>query len=147
MADSPRTDAAAKQPFASGEICLDKSRAGVDVDLAQRRVASVNESMRCVRGNDDDAPGVHFVRFIANRDRGAAFERERDLNVRMRVQWRTLSRLRRNDVSRERRALLFADEFIRHSDKRQLLEIQKAHDGKYLKCFVLHATIWLHNLN
>ena len=101
----------------------------MDIDLAQRRVAGVNESMRRVRGNDDDAAGVQFVRFIANRDGGAAFERERDLDVRMRVQWRTLPRFRRNDVSRERRALLFADEFIRHSDKRQLLEIQKVHDG------------------
>jgi len=63
----------------SGEIRLDKSRAGVDVDLAQRRVAGVNESMRCVRGNDDDAAGVHFERFIAERHAGAAFERERDL--------------------------------------------------------------------
>ena len=99
MADSPRTDAAAKQPFASGEICLDKSRAGVDVDLAQRRVAGVNESMRCVRGNDDNAAGFYFKRFIADCDGGTAFECERDLNVRMRVQWRTLARRRRNDVS------------------------------------------------
>jgi hypothetical protein len=67
----------------------------VDIDLAQRRVAGVNESMRRVRGDDDDAAGVQFVRFIANRDGGAAFERERDLDVRMRVQWRTLPRLRR----------------------------------------------------
>jgi len=102
----------------------------MDIDLAQRRVAGVNESMRRVRGNDDDAAGVHFARFIANRDNGAAFECERDLDVGMNVQWRTLPRLRRNNVSRERRALLFAGEFIRHSDKRQLLEIQKAHDGK-----------------
>ena len=108
----------------------------MDIDLTQRRVADVNESMRRVRGNDDDATGVHFVRFIANRDNGAAFERERDLDVGMRVQWRTLPRLRLDDVGRERRALLFADEFIRHSDKRQLLEIQKAHDRKYLKCAV-----------
>jgi hypothetical protein len=136
MADSLLAEAAAKQPFASGEICLDKARAGVDIDLAQRRVAGVNESMRCVRGNDDDAAGVHFKAFIADRNAGAAFERERDLDVRMRVQWRTLPRLRRNDVNRERCALLFADEFIRHSDKRQLPEIQKAHNGKYLKYFV-----------
>jgi len=106
----------------SGEIRLDKSRARVDVDLAQRRVAGINESMRCVRGNDDDAAGFHFKRFIANRNAGAAFEGERDLDVRMGVQWRTLPRLRRNDLGRERRALFFADEFIRHSDKRQLLE-------------------------
>jgi len=120
----------------SGEIRLNKARAGVDADLAQRRVAGVNESVGCVRGNDDDAAVVHFVRFLANRDGGAAFERERDFDVRMRVQWRTLPRFRGNDVGREWRALLFAGEFIRHSDKRQLLEIQKAHDGKYLKMAV-----------
>jgi hypothetical protein len=73
----------------SGEIRLDKSRARVDVDLAQRRVAGINESMRCVRGNDDDASGFNFKRFIANRNAGAAFEGERDLDVRMGVQWRT----------------------------------------------------------
>ena len=82
----------------SGEIRLDKSRAGVDVDLAQRRVAGVNESMRCVRGNDDDAAGFHFTRFIADRDGGTAFERKRDLDVRMRVQRWTLPRLCVDDV-------------------------------------------------
>ena len=75
-------------PAPSGEIRLDKSRAGVDVDLAQHRVAGVNESMPCIRGNDDDAPGFHFNGFIADRDGGTAFERECDLDVRMRVQWR-----------------------------------------------------------
>ena len=105
----------------------------MDVDLTQDCVARVNESIRCVRGNDGDAAGFHFKRFIADRDGGTAFERERDFDVRMRVSRRALSRLRLDDVGRERCALLFADKFIRHSDKRQLLEIQKAHDGKYLK--------------
>ena len=70
----------------------------MDIQLAQDRGAGVNEPMRRVRGNDDNAAGLHFKRFIADRDGGTAFERERDLNVRMRVQWRTLPRRRRNDV-------------------------------------------------
>jgi hypothetical protein len=36
-----------------------------------------------------------------------------------------------DDVGRERRALLFAYEFIRHSDKRQLLEVHETHAATY----------------
>ena len=67
----------------SGEIRLDKSRTGVDIDLAQDGVAGVNESMRCVRRNDDDAARFHVALFISDGDGGAAFKRERDFDVRM----------------------------------------------------------------
>jgi hypothetical protein len=67
----------------SREIRLDKSRTGVDVDLTQRRVAGVNESMRGVRWDDDDAASLHLALFISHRDGGAAFEGECDFNVRM----------------------------------------------------------------
>ena len=73
------------RPKASGEIRLSKLRAGVDVDLAQDRIAAVNEAVRRVRGNDDDAAGCHFARFISDCNRGRTFERERDLDVRMRM--------------------------------------------------------------
>src|SRR4029453_15528610 len=51
----------------SGEIRLNKSRAGVDIDLTQDCVARVNESMRRVRRNHHDAAPFHFARFIADR--------------------------------------------------------------------------------
>ena len=53
-----------------GEIRLDKSRTRVDVNLAQDRVAGVNEAMRGVRKNDDHAFRFYLARFIAGRDRG-----------------------------------------------------------------------------
>jgi hypothetical protein len=115
------------------EICLNEAWAGVDINLTQNRVPRVNESMRCIRRDDDNAAGSHFAGFITDRDGGAAFKRERDLDVRMGVQRRALPGLRIDDVGRERRALLFAYKFIGHSNKRQLLEIEKAHDGNYLK--------------
>jgi len=55
----------------------------VDVNLAQERIAGVNESMRCVRRNDDDAARFHLALFISDRDGGAALERECDFDVRM----------------------------------------------------------------
>src|SRR5450432_372507 len=63
-------------PECLDQIGLDKLRAGVDVDLAQKRVAGVNESMRCVRRNDDDAAGFHLTLFLSDRDGRAAFECE-----------------------------------------------------------------------
>ena len=65
------------------QVRLDKSRAGVDVDLAQERVAGVNESMRNVRRNDDDAARFHLALFVSDRDGGGAFECECDFDVRM----------------------------------------------------------------
>ena len=38
-----------------------------------------------------------------------------------------MARLRADNVGRKWRALLFAHEFTRHSDKRQLIQIQEAH--------------------
>jgi hypothetical protein len=57
----------------------------VDIDLTQNCVARVNESMRCVRRNHHDSARFHFVRFIADRDGGAAFKGESDLDIRVRM--------------------------------------------------------------
>ena len=57
----------------------------MDVDLTQGRLPGVNEAVRRVRGNDHNATRFHVTRFIADCDGGAAFERERDLDVRVRV--------------------------------------------------------------
>jgi len=67
------------------EIGLNESRTGVDGDLTQDRVTGINEPVRRVRGNNNNVAGFHFSRFIADRDRGAAFERERHLDIRMPV--------------------------------------------------------------
>ena len=101
----------------------------MDVDLTQYRVAGVNESMRGVRRNDNNAAGVHLALFISDRDSGAAFDGEGGFDVRMRVQWWALPGLSFDEVGRERRSLSFADELIRRSDKWQLLEIDEAHGG------------------
>jgi len=101
----------------------------VDVDLTQHRLAGVNESMRCTRRNDDDAASFYLALFIPDCDGGAAFERECDFDVRMLMQRRSLPRLGLDDVGREGRPLSFADELIRHSDKRQLFETDEAHGG------------------
>jgi len=103
----------------------------MDVDLTQRRAAGINESVWCVRGNHHDTTCAHFKRFIAHCDGGAAFERKRDLDVGMGVQRRALSRLRLDNISRQRRIMLFADEFVRHPDKWQLLNIHEAHTEVY----------------
>jgi len=80
------------------QISLDEMRAGVDVDLAQHRIAGVYEPVWCVRGNDCDGAGCDFARFISNRNGGAPFERECDFDVGVRVQRRALTRLRVHDV-------------------------------------------------
>ena len=101
----------------------------MDVDLTQDALAGVNESMRCIRGNDNDAACLHLAFFISDRDRGGSFDGERDFYVGMLVQRRALPGFGRDDVGREGRAFFFADELMRHSDKRQLLEIEEAHRG------------------
>jgi hypothetical protein len=111
----------------SGQVRLNELWTGVDVDLAQDGLSGVNKAVRSVGRDDDNPAGFHFTGLIADRDRGTAFKRERDFNVRMCVQWRTLPWFCINDVGRERRALFFSDKLIRHSDKRELLEIQKRH--------------------
>lgn len=57
----------------------------MDVDLAQRRFAGVNESMRCIRRDDNNAAGLRFAGFITDGDRGATFNRKSDFDVGMRV--------------------------------------------------------------
>src|SRR6266850_3664478 len=76
------------------EIRLNESRTGVDVDLTQDRVTGVNEAVRRVRGNHDDTSRFHFLCFMADCNAGAAFDCERDFDIRMRVQRRTLAWLR-----------------------------------------------------
>lgn len=105
----------------------------MDVNLAQERVAGVDESMRCFRGNDDDAARFYLMLFVSDRDGGAAFERESDFNIWMRVQRRALPGLGLDDVGREGRPLSFADELVRHSNKRQLLEIDEAHGTRKVR--------------
>ena len=64
------------------------------INLPEHRVAGINESMRRVSRDDDDAARFHLALFIADGDGGAAFEGECDFNVRMLVQRRALSGLR-----------------------------------------------------
>ena len=65
------------------QVRLDKVRTRMDIDLTKDRVAGVNESMRRVRRNDDNAARFHFALFVSDRNGGAAFENERDFNIRM----------------------------------------------------------------
>ena len=106
---------------------MNKLRAGVDIDLSQERVSGINEAVRSVGGDDDNAAGFHFTGLIADRDRGATFKRKRYLDVWVRVQGRALAGFRIDDVGRERRALRFANEFVRYPGKRELFEIEKTH--------------------
>jgi hypothetical protein len=101
----------------------------MDIELAQDRGAGVNEPMRRVRRNDDNAACFYLALFVTDRDGGSAFESECDFDVGMFVQRRALPGLSLDDVVREGCAVSFADELIRHPDKRQLLEIDKAHGG------------------
>ena len=73
----------AKVGLNSREVRLNKSRTGMDVNLTQERIAGVNESMRNVCRNDNDAARFHLALFISDRNGGAAFEGERDFDVRM----------------------------------------------------------------
>ncbi len=50
----------------------------MDVDLVEDRVAGVNESMRCVRRNDDDVARFQVALLVSDGDGGAAFEGECD---------------------------------------------------------------------
>ena len=58
----------------------------MNIDLPQNSFAGVHESMRSVRGDDNDAARFHLACFISDRDRGGAFDGERDLDVRLFVQ-------------------------------------------------------------
>ena len=101
----------------------------MDIELAQDRGAGVNEPVRRVRPNDDNAARFYLALFLTDRDGGSAFESECDFDVGMFVQRRALPGLSLDDVGREGCSVSFADELIRHPDKRQLLEIDKAHGG------------------
>jgi hypothetical protein len=65
------------------QVRLDEFWTRVDVNLAQERITGVNEPMRCVRRNDDDAARFYLALLISDRDGGAAFDGECDLDVRM----------------------------------------------------------------
>ena len=99
----------------------------MNVDLPKDAVARVNELVGCIRRNYGNAAGLNVTLFIADRDPGRAFDDKRNLDVRMFMQRRTLPGFGGDDVGGERRTLRFADELMRHSNERQLLEIQKTH--------------------
>jgi len=99
----------------------------MNVDLPKDAVARVNELVGCIRGNYGNAPGLNVTLFVADRDPGRAFDDKRNFDVRMFMQRRTLPGFGGDDVSGQRRTLRFADELMRHSNERQLLEIQKTH--------------------
>ena len=99
----------------------------MNVDLPKDARARVNELVRRIRGNYGDAAGLNFTFFIADPDPGRTLDDKRNLGVRMFMQRWTLPGFGDDDVSGKRRALRFADELMRHSNKRQLLEIQKTH--------------------
>jgi hypothetical protein len=107
----------------SFEVSLNEFRTRVNIDLAQHRLAGIHKSMRCVCGDHNNPTGFRFALFMTDRYGGTAFQHKNDFHVWMRMQRRTLSGLRSDDVGRDRRAFFFADEFVRHSLKRQLLEI------------------------
>lgn len=72
----------------SGEIGLDELETGVNVDLPQGDLARVHKLMRRIRRDDDDTAGFHLSRFLPDRDAGATFNDESDLDVGMRMQRR-----------------------------------------------------------
>jgi hypothetical protein len=74
----------------------------MDIELAQDRGAGVNEPMRRVRRNDDDAARFYLALFVTDRDGGSAFESECDFDVGTFVQRRALPGLSLDDVGRER---------------------------------------------
>src|SRR5947207_723068 len=92
------------------QVGLDKRGAGMNIDLAQNRVAGVNEAMWGIYRYHHNGARFHFTRFIADGDPGRAINDERDLNVWMHVQGRSLSGFGGNNVGRERCALSVADE-------------------------------------
>lgn len=71
----------------------------MDINLPQGCFARVNEAVRCVRWDNDNAAGLRFLLFFSERDGGGPLEDEYDLHVGMRMKWRTLPRPGVNDVS------------------------------------------------
>src|SRR4029450_4676893 len=67
------------------EISLNKFGTGVDADLPQRRLAKIDEAMRRICRNNNNAARFYFAPLIADRDLCGTLNREGDFNVRMRV--------------------------------------------------------------
>lgn len=84
--------------------------------------------MRRVGRNDNDTAGLRFPGFIADGKAGSSFDDEPNFRIGMGMQRRSFPRRRVDDVSGERRALLFAYEIVRHPNERQLFKVEKAHD-------------------
>jgi hypothetical protein len=114
----------------SSQVRLNKCRAGMHINLPEHRVTGIDEAMWCLRRNYDDAARFHFALFVSDRDGGGAFEGECDFDVGMHMQRRALSGFGLDDVGRERRALIPANELMRHSNEWQFLETDKAHMGE-----------------
>lgn len=88
------------------QVRLNEFWTGVDVNLAQERVAGVNESMRCFHGNNDDASSALTRDCPITRRFPSGF-----------AVYPPASPLRRIHL------------VMRHSNKRQLREIDGAHGG------------------
>ena len=67
------------------QIRLDEFGTRMDVDLTQNRIAGVNKTMRSVRRNNDNASSTNPALYVADRDGGAAFERECYFDVGMQM--------------------------------------------------------------
>ena len=67
------------------EISLNKFWTGVDVDLLQRHLTRVDEAMRRICWNNNNAARFYFARLIANRDRCGALNRKGDFSIGMRM--------------------------------------------------------------
>ena len=63
------------------QIRLNEIWTRMNVDLPKDAVARVNELVACIRRNYDDAAGLNFPLFIADRDPGRAFDDKRNLDV------------------------------------------------------------------
>ena len=75
----------ARQGTDVSQVRLDKLWARVNINLTKYGVAGVNEPMRCVRGDDHNAARFHLARFVSDRDGGAAFKSECDLDIPVRM--------------------------------------------------------------
>ena len=109
------------------QIRLDKTWAGMNINLPQHRLSRIDKAVRRICRDNYDAARFYFARFVAHGDRGAAFNCESDLDIRMRMERRPLAWLGVHNVGRKWRTLLLADKVVGHSDKWQLLDRNKAH--------------------
>ena len=79
--------------------------------------------MRRIRWYYRDIAGSGFARFVTDGERRGSFQHEDCLDVGMGVKRRAFTRWRVDDISRNRRALFFAVELMRHSFERQLIHV------------------------